>query len=75
MDQHKYDEAVQQLETVSPYEKGQLTANLSDSCRVLVFLRGESFLALNKSQLALIEVQKNRKAVFRRCLGGEDLAN
>lgn len=58
MNQHKYDEAVQQLQIVSPYEMGQLTANLSDSCMVPVLLRGESFLALNKSQQALIEFQK-----------------
>lgn len=58
MNQHKYDEAVLQLQIVSPYEKGQLTANLSDSCMVPALLRGESFLALNKSQLALIEFQK-----------------
>jgi tetratricopeptide (TPR) repeat protein len=58
MNQQHYDEALRQLQIVSPYEMGQLTANLSDSCMVPVLLRGESFLALNRSQQALIEFQK-----------------
>jgi tetratricopeptide (TPR) repeat protein len=58
MNERKYDEAIQQLQIVSPYEMGQLTANLSDSCMVPVLLRGESLLALHKPQMALIEFQK-----------------
>jgi tetratricopeptide (TPR) repeat protein len=61
MNKHNYEEALRQLQIVSPYETGQLTGNLSDSCMVpvlLVLLRGEAFLALNKNQQALLEFQK-----------------
>ena len=49
---------MQQLQTVSPYERRQLTGNLSDSCMVPVYLRGESLLALHKSSEALGEFHK-----------------
>jgi eukaryotic-like serine/threonine-protein kinase len=58
MNKHNYEEALRQLQIVSPYETGQLTGSLSDSCMVPVLLRGETFLALNKHQQALLEFQK-----------------
>ncbi len=51
-------EAVELLEPVTPYEKGQLTGNLSDSCMIPAYLRAEAFLALQKSREALAEFQK-----------------
>jgi len=53
MNKHNYEEALRQLQIVSPYETGQLTGNLSDSCMVPVLLR-----CLNKNQQALLEFQK-----------------
>ena len=58
MNKRNYEEGLQQLRVVSPYERGQLTGNVSDSCMVPVFLRGESLLALNKSADAVTEFQK-----------------
>ncbi len=50
--------AVEFLEIVAPYEKGQLTGNLSDSCMIPAYLRGEAFLGLQKSREALVEFHK-----------------
>jgi len=51
-------EAIQELQIVLPYEKGQLTGNLSDSCMIPAFLRGEANLRLQKPRQALMEFQK-----------------
>ncbi len=51
-------EAIQLLEIVAPYEKGQLTGNLSDSCMIPAYLRGEAFLGMQKSREALAEFHK-----------------
>ncbi len=51
-------EAVQMLEIVAPYEKGQLTGNLSDSCMIPAYLRGEAYLGLQKGREALAEFRK-----------------
>jgi eukaryotic-like serine/threonine-protein kinase len=51
-------EAIQQLEIVLPYEKGQLTGNSSDSCMIPTYLRGEAELALQKGHQAAMEFQK-----------------
>ena len=48
MYQKKNSEAVQLLEVVAPYEMGQLTGNLSDSCMIPAYLRGEAFLGLRQ---------------------------
>ena len=58
MNKRNYEEGLQELRVVSPYERGQLTGNVSDSCMMPVFLRGESLLALNKSADAVTEFQK-----------------
>lgn len=52
------DEALQQLGIVAPYEKGQLTGNLSDSCMIPVYLRAEAQLNSQKGAAALAEFQK-----------------
>ena len=54
----QYSSAVQFLEVVAPYEKGQLTGNLSDSCMIAPYLRGEAFLGMQKSREALVEFHK-----------------
>jgi len=37
-------QALELLESVKPYERGQLIGNLSYSCMVPVYLRGEAYL-------------------------------
>jgi eukaryotic-like serine/threonine-protein kinase len=54
----RHAEALQLLEIVAPYEKGQLTGNLSDSCMIPAYLRGEAFLGLQRSREALGEFHK-----------------
>jgi len=51
-------DALQQLEIVLPYEKGQLTGNLSDSCMIPAYLRGEAQLRVQKPRQAAMEFQK-----------------
>lgn len=51
-------DAVQALEVVEPYEKGQLTGNLSDSCMIPAYLRGEAQLNAHKGREAKVEFQK-----------------
>ncbi|HEY2118743.1 MAG TPA: tetratricopeptide repeat protein [Candidatus Acidoferrum sp.] len=51
-------EAVQLLEIVAPYEKGQLTGNLSDSCMIPAYLRAEAFMRMQKNHEALTEFHK-----------------
>ena len=55
---HHPEQAVQQLEIVLPYEKGQLTGNSSDSCMIPAYLRGEAELVLQKGRQAGVEFQK-----------------
>jgi tetratricopeptide (TPR) repeat protein len=58
MQKRQEADAIQQLEIVLPYEKGQLTGNLSDSCMIPAYLRGEAELRLQKTRLAAVEFQK-----------------
>jgi tetratricopeptide (TPR) repeat protein len=58
MRKQRYAEAVQLLEVVLPYEKGQLTGNLSDSCMIPAFLRGEAELNAQRAHQAALEFQK-----------------
>lgn len=54
----QYADAIHSLEGVTPYEKGQLTGNLSDSCMIPAFLRGEAQLGAGNARQALAEFQK-----------------
>jgi eukaryotic-like serine/threonine-protein kinase len=65
-------EAVQLLEEVTPYEKGQLTGNLSDSCMLPAYLRGEALLALQQGPRALREFQKieQNPGIIGNCWSG-----
>jgi len=58
MRHRREQEAVQQLEIVLPYEKGQLTGNSSDSCMIPAYLRAEAQLALQQGHQAALEFQK-----------------
>jgi tetratricopeptide (TPR) repeat protein len=58
MRKHQEAEAIHQLEIVLPYEKGQLTGNLSDSCMIPAYLRGEAQLSLQRGRQAAAEFQK-----------------
>ena len=53
-----YGEVVSGLQGVTPYEKGQLTGNLSDSCMIPAYLRGEAELGARNGPAALVEFQK-----------------
>ena len=54
----QYADAISSLEGVTPYEKGQLTGNLSDSCMIPAYLRGEAELGAGNARQALVEFQK-----------------
>jgi len=54
----QYMDALNSLEGVTPYEKGQLTGNLSDSCMIPAFLRGEAQLGAGNVRQARAEFQK-----------------
>ena len=54
----QYADAISSLEGVTPYEKGQLTGNLSDSCMIPAYLRGEAELGAGNARQALAEFQK-----------------
>ena len=58
LQKHHEAEAINQLEIVLPYEKGQLTGNLSDSCMIPAYLRGEAELSRQKARPAALEFQK-----------------
>lgn len=64
--------ALDLLETVRPYERGQLVGNLSYSCMIPVYLRGEAFLAAKQSAQALAEFQKlsNSRGIVGNCWSG-----
>jgi eukaryotic-like serine/threonine-protein kinase len=58
LDNKENAKAITLLEAVTPYEKGQLTGNLSDSCMIPVYLRGEAYLKMSSGFQALHEYQK-----------------
>jgi tetratricopeptide (TPR) repeat protein len=68
----KPGEAVDLLEAVKPYERGQLIGNLSYSCMVPVYLRAEAYLSLKQGAQALAEYQKlmDNRGVVGNCWSG-----
>lgn len=64
--------AVDLLEAARPYERGQLIGNLSYSCMIPVYLRGEAYLAMKRAALALAEFQKlaDNQGVVGNCWSG-----
>jgi len=65
-------QALAWLETVKPYDRGQLIGNLSYSCMVPVYLRGEAYLSTKQGALALAEFQKltESRGVVGNCWSG-----
>ena len=65
-------QAVDLLEAARPYERGQLIGNLSYSCMIPVYLRGEAYLAMKRGALALAEFQKlaDNQGVVGNCWSG-----
>jgi tetratricopeptide (TPR) repeat protein len=58
MHEQKYEEAIRLLEVVLPYEKGQLVGNLSYSCMIPAYLRGEAQLGAKAPHQAALEFEK-----------------
>lgn len=64
--------ALELLESVKPYERGQLIGNLSYSCMIPVYLRGEAYLSARQGAEALVEFQKliDDRGVVGNCWSG-----
>jgi tetratricopeptide (TPR) repeat protein len=69
---HNPTRAIELLEPVTPYERGQLIGNISSSCLVPVYLRGEAYLAMKQGPLALAEFQKiaDSRGIIGNCWSG-----
>jgi eukaryotic-like serine/threonine-protein kinase len=64
--------ALDLLEPVKPYERGQLIGNLSYSCMVPVYVRGEAYLAAKQGPQARGEFQKlmANRGIVGNCWSG-----
>ena len=64
--------ALELLDTVKPYERGQLIGNLSYSCMIPVYLRAEAYLGASRGPQALAEFQKliENRGVVGNCWSG-----
>jgi tetratricopeptide (TPR) repeat protein len=64
--------ALQSLETVRPYERGQMIGNLSNCCLMPIYLRGEAYLMAEKGSQAVAEFQKilDDRGVVANCWAG-----
>jgi tetratricopeptide (TPR) repeat protein len=65
-------QAVEMLEIAKRYERGQLIGNLSYSCMIPAYLRGEAYLATKRGGPALGEFQKltNSRGIVGNCWSG-----
>lgn len=65
-------EALELLGTAKPYERGQLIGNLSYSCMIPVYLRGEAYLGTKQGAQALAEFQKvlDNRGIVGNCWSG-----
>jgi tetratricopeptide (TPR) repeat protein len=68
----KSAQALELLESVKPYERGQLIGNLSYSCVIPAYLRGEAYLAAKQGGPALAEFQKlsDSRGIVGNCWSG-----
>src|SRR5260370_13454031 len=68
----KPTQALEFLEAVNPYERGQLIGNLSYSCMIPVYLRAEAYLGASRGPQALAEFQKliENRGVVGNCWSG-----
>ncbi len=64
--------ALELLDAVKPYERGQLIGNLSYSCMIPVYLRAEAYLGASRGPQALAEFQKliDSSGVVGSCWSG-----
>lgn len=64
--------ALELLESVKPYERGQLIGNLSYACMIPAYLRGEAYLAAKWEGPALTEFQKlsDNRGIVGNCWSG-----
>jgi tetratricopeptide (TPR) repeat protein len=64
--------ALQSLETVRPYERGQMIGNLSNCCLLPIYLRGEAYLMAEKGSQAVAEFQRilDDRGVVANCWAG-----
>lgn len=65
-------QALELLESVKPYERGQLIGNLSYACMIPAYLRGEAYLAAKQGGPALAEFQKlsDNRGIVGNCWSG-----
>jgi Flp pilus assembly protein TadD len=65
-------QALELLEAVKPYERGQLIGNLSYSCMIPAYLRGEAYLAAKQGGPALGEFQNllDNRGIVGNCWSG-----
>src|SRR5260370_14286396 len=65
-------QALELLDVVKPYERGQLVGNLSYSCMIPVYLRAEAYLGAKRGPQALAEFQKllDSRGVVGNCWSG-----
>ena len=65
-------EALELLESVKAYERGQLIGNLSYACMIPAYLRGEAYLASKQGARALGEFQKlsDNRGIVGNCWSG-----
>jgi tetratricopeptide (TPR) repeat protein len=64
--------AIELLESVKPYERGQPIGNLSYTCMLPAYLRGEAYLNSKQGPQALVEFQKliDNRGVVENCWSG-----
>lgn len=67
-----FAKAIEFLEAVRPYERGQLIGNLSNSCMYAAYLRGEAYLNAQKGPQAQAEFRKilDNRGVVGNCWSG-----
>jgi len=65
-------QALELLDPVRSYERGQLIGNLSYSCMIPVYLRGEAYLAAKRGPQAKAEFQKlaDSRGIVGNCWSG-----
>src|SRR5438445_200533 len=68
----KPTQALELLDAVKAYERGQLIGNLSYSCMIPVYFRGEAYLGAKRGPQALAEFQKliDSRGVVGNCWSG-----
>ena len=68
----KPTQALELLDAVKPYERGQLIGNLSYSCMIPVYIRAEAYLAAKRGPQAVAEFQKliDSRGVVGNCWSG-----